>query len=228
MGMFDYLRSDYPLPGERPVWATEFQTKDLGRMMERYVIAADGSLMTQGGSPVDVNAIVTFYDSNVVASGPGYYTADGSDAHFVEWCAVFLHGKLQSVEQTENLRDPACKRKHKALTVPTTEEIAAQEAREGESLLGKTICVWWGGETSVPYMARVVAENAREIVTEKLPIATDPRQGEFEVIWRKQRDCTFFDSIEDGKRYNDARKADWEARKQEFDREIAEKKAKEN
>jgi len=28
MGMFDYICCEYPLPGNPPAWATEFQTKD--------------------------------------------------------------------------------------------------------------------------------------------------------------------------------------------------------
>lgn len=54
MGMFDYLRCDYPLPDDPPEWVKRdnekfsFQTKDTPRQwMERYIITSDGKLIHQ-------------------------------------------------------------------------------------------------------------------------------------------------------------------------------------
>lgn len=45
MGLFDYVTCHMPLPEPAPPPGTEFQTKDLGEMMERYTITADGYLI---------------------------------------------------------------------------------------------------------------------------------------------------------------------------------------
>lgn len=50
MGMFDYVKCEYPLPGGIPEWAKAciFQTKDTdAQFMETYVITKEGRLIHQ-------------------------------------------------------------------------------------------------------------------------------------------------------------------------------------
>lgn len=221
MGLFDYVRCEYPLPGNPPECARDahFQTKDLTCYMEQYTITAEGRLIHESGTEdhSKFTGHVDLYWNNIVASGPGIYTANGEDAHCLEYRVVFVDGRVSSVEVLQDEKQPAAKRKPRVWPTPTPEEIAEREKRLSESLVGRTICVWWGGNTSKPYDAKVVAENERSIVAKS-------KERGFEVIDRHQRDNCFFDSLEDGQRHNDDRKAKWEAERREYEAEIAAKK----
>jgi len=48
MGLYDYIRVEYALPG-RPEWAGDFQTKDLDCCMDRFTITADGRFLRDDG-----------------------------------------------------------------------------------------------------------------------------------------------------------------------------------
>jgi hypothetical protein len=217
MGMFDNIRCEYPLPGHPPANAAEldFQTKDLESLLQTYVITPAGVLQLDGAN-VHFSGTVDFYWSNIVASGPGIYTHDGEDAHHLEYQALFIDGKVTRMEETENRKEPALAFSERDFGIPmlTPEERAEQEKRYAESLLGRTICIWWGGDSSEGYAARVVAESDKELVLQT-------EAGKFEIIHRHMRDHTFFDSYEDGKRDRDERKADWDRRKAEYEEKVA-------
>ena len=93
MGLFDWIRCDYPLPGEPlPQSVLDgggLQTKDLDCGLLQYVITKDGVLnraLNDDETPLtDFTGTVNFYGSNIVAYGPGTYTRDGEDAVSVEY-----------------------------------------------------------------------------------------------------------------------------------------------
>lgn len=108
MGMFDYISCDYPLPGDSAdVQGWLFQTKDLDCWMDRYHIAENGDLfmVKESKSPVEYSGTIEFYMSNIVAGGPGSYTAAGEDMRGVTYVALFQDGKLIRITQTRNERD---------------------------------------------------------------------------------------------------------------------------
>lgn len=187
MGMFDYIECHYPLPGNVPDWAKTanptFQTKDMEDCwMDTYIITRSGTL---DGHP-DFTGTINFYNSNVVASGPGLYTANGEDAWDVGYRAVFVDGGIVSITETENERRPATKSPWRKQVPPTEEDIEARKRRRDESLVGKRIYTLWGTETIGRYVT-VIAENSTEFICQH-------EDGEFETISRYQRDNCFFDS----------------------------------
>jgi hypothetical protein len=217
MGMFDDIRCEYPLPGNAPANATEiwFQTKDLDCQMHTFAITAKGALLDSSGETVDYTGAVNFYKNNVVCSGPGTYTRNGEPAHFLEYQALFEDGKLLSIRETENRKEPAVavKYSHIGDEPPTREEIESARQSEEESLIGRTMYVWWGGRES-GYSVKVIAENGTHWVCQD-------ENGKFEIIGRYQRGSTFFDSEEDGQRYNDKRKARWEQKRKAYEEQLA-------
>lgn len=111
MGMFDDITVYYPLPGNVP-GAIKFQTKDFECLLDKYTVSADGflhrtSFDTDKTAPFDYTGEVYFYTGNVVASGPGTYTRNGEDAYWIEYKAIFVHGRLTEVELIEYRSDPA-------------------------------------------------------------------------------------------------------------------------
>lgn len=229
MGMFDYVNCEYPLPGE-PVLesARQFQTKDLECALDTYTITEDGQLEVlrwrEGGDVAETlehfTGEIVFYGSNWAASGPGQYTSDGNDLYSYEFKAVFTDGKLQSLVDVGRSVEPALdvREMPNLFTRPTPEESEARKQRVEESLMGREICVWWGGDTAEPYQAKVVAENTRNLVIES-------EQCGFEILHRSDRDRIFFDNQADGQAYKDYRKAEWDRRQKEFDTKIAAKNA---
>jgi len=217
MGMFDNIRCEYPLPGNPPANAAEldFQTKDLESLLQTYVITPAGVLQLDGAN-VPFSGTVDFYWSNIVASGPGIYTHDGEDAHHLEYQALFIDGKVTRMEETENRKEAALAFSERDFGMPTLtpEERAEQKKRYAESLLGRTMCIWWGGDTTEGYAAKVVTESDKELVLQT-------ENGKFEIIDRHSRDRTLFDSYEDGKRHRDDREADWDRRKAEYAAKLA-------
>jgi hypothetical protein len=211
MGMFDEIRCEYPLPGDAPADAADldFQTKDLDCLLEKYTITKDGVLQGKEHFTGSIN----FYTNNIVA-GPGIYTADGEDAHHLEYLAVFVDGKISEITEIENRKEPALKYRSMPSEMPTREEIERKKQRQAESLIGRKMCIWWGGDFRDPYMATVVAENPKELVFQK-------EDGGFEIVGRYQRDNCFFDSYEEGKKDKEERAASWAKRKQEYEDELA-------
>lgn len=221
MGMFDQVRCEMPLPGIVPDFVDVshcFQTKDLPDLyMSTFLIGMDGKLSRERGDGDDVSdftGIVDFYTSNVVGGGPGVYTLNGEDAESVEYRAVLVHGVAESLNQTSHDRHAALpiSKMRAAIFVPLTEEEKRiNKERHDESLLGRTMCVWHGGDCTPPYMADVVAEGPRHwcVKTE---------DGNLELIDRWSRDNTFFDSMEDGKAHKDERKAKWADEKDEYEK----------
>jgi hypothetical protein len=216
MGMYDSIRCEYALPGDAPANAAEldFQTKDLDCLLETFTINKEGLL--EGKE--QFTGSISFYTSNIVASGPGIYTADGEDAQHLEYLAVFVDGKISKITEIENRKEPALKVRPFPMETRTPEEIERSKRRAAESLLGRKMCIWWGGDFRAPYRAAVVAENAKELVFQK-------EDGGFEIIGRFQRDNCFFDSHEDGEKHKEERAADWAKRKAEYQEELARRSA---
>jgi len=112
MGMFDYVRCEYPLPDyplNAPQEEIHFQTKDTDEQyLKTYVISAEGQLILEDVLQ-DYTGGICFYDSNVVAIGPGTYTRDGEDSHWLEYISTFVHGKLTHIERSHYSFEPAQK-----------------------------------------------------------------------------------------------------------------------
>lgn len=218
MGLFDWVTCEYPLPGNPPECAVNaaYQTKDLTCWMMNYTITADGKLIESKGEE-DWSFFTGTIDlgwSNVVASGPGIYTADGENAVYLEYRVTFVNGVVASFLEVENRSEPAAKRKVRVRVPGTPEEISRSDQRRSESLVGRAMCVWWGGDSSDGYPVTVVYETERELVCRN-------EHGKLELIGRYQRDNCLFDSYEDGKRHKDERKAAWDAERVDYEREIA-------
>ncbi len=211
--MYDYIRCEYPLPGNPPSWATEFQTKDLGCEMEQYTITADGRLT--GGDFSDFTGTISFYDNNVVASGPGTYTRNGEDAQWVEYRVIFVDGKLINIKEIENRSQRSMKYEPCRYPELTPEDLKRIQDRRAESLIGKTMWLWWGSlnPEHKGYPVTVVIENDKEWIAQA-------QDGSFEKVDRYQRDNCLFDSYADAKSHNDERKARWERKKQEYEAAI--------
>lgn len=123
-------------PADVKAWT--FQTKDTpAQMLEHYRITADGKLQHRDvryedrsdstkegierlvgmltpiyGDWIDENDFVgklSFYGSNVVASGPATYTKDGEDSIWVEYEAVIVDGQLIRIKEIEYKTEPAWK-----------------------------------------------------------------------------------------------------------------------
>jgi hypothetical protein len=216
MGMFDSVRCEYPLPGDPPANAAEleFQTKDLDCLLETFTISKEGILEGKEHFTGSIN----FYTNNIVARGPGIYTRHGEDAQSLKYLCVFIDGKVSKITEIENRREPALKYREIIVDKPSHEEVERRRQRQAESLVGRKLCIWWGGDFREPYMAAVVAENSSELVFQK-------DDGRFEILDRSQRDHSFFDSREDGKKHKDARVAEWARRKAEYEEELARKLA---
>jgi len=217
MGMFDYIRCEYPLPGNPPACfqGAAYQTKDLDCDLKTYVITAEGKL-TLDDQACGFTGTVEFYTTNIVAGGPGPYTKNGEDARHVTYRAVLLQGGLVSIEEIENRAERAVKFRPRPFPALTESERAALKARRAERLRGRTIYVWWGGQEE-GYDAIVVAENDRYLVVQK-----QDERGDFEILNRGSRDSTFFDSYADGQRDRQQRAAAAERERAEYEAAIRE------
>lgn len=125
MGMFDTIRCQYPLPGELPpeVASLMFQSKDLDCLLDEYELTTDGQLVVHkrdaDGAPqatcipvADYTGVVNMYWSNVVASGPGVYTANGEDAWHLEFAVTLHSGRVVEVRAVRNDRELALESQH--------------------------------------------------------------------------------------------------------------------
>lgn len=119
MGMFDYLRCEYPLPAP-DAQHLEFQTKDTdNQYLDEYVIRADGTLWVQEYDTEDCSdpkaeglmkligcaTRVREHWVNVpdVTGEIRFYSGCGPDM-WVEFSAYFLKGKLQQLNLINDTR----------------------------------------------------------------------------------------------------------------------------
>lgn len=218
MGLFDYVRCEYPLPGNAPSFAAEadYQTKDLTCYMKHYTITADGQLVEDSGAEKwdDFTGTVDLDWSNVVASGPGTYTRDGEDAHYLEYRVVFVKGKVTEIVEVTNESHRAAKVKHRADEPLSEEDVQRHKQRQSESLVGRTMWLWWGGDET-GYPVTVVAENNKQWIVQK------DSDSDLEKLHRGDRDRLLFDSQGDGQRYKAERAAEWERERLEYEAAIS-------
>ena len=214
MGMYDNISCDYPLPGKLPSFIKPghvFQTKDLDQCLIHYHITKDGLLETldqAGNQPQNFSGEVEFYDSNICASGPGIYTRNGEDAESVSYLAVFEKGKLQSIKEVENTKEPALKAMPIKQFILTPEDKEKIKRRRAESLFGKRVYVLWGGKEE-GYFSEVVAENDLQLCLKN--------DQKMELMFRSERDHIFWDTAEEAKASRVARQKEWNERKAEYD-----------
>lgn len=108
MGMFDWIRCEYPLPDEPNGASIRFQTKDTpNQMLDEYRIDANGDLWvttceTEREERVtDFTGTINFYTSNLsggTLSSDGYVwvTEDGTGGPAISWyyTAHLLKGQV--------------------------------------------------------------------------------------------------------------------------------------
>ena len=160
MGLFDTICCAMPLPGVRPAWLREdsgFQTKDLDCTMTTYHIAPDGSFSDPG-----YTGVIVFYNSNIVATGPGLYTRIGEDAESVEYEATVVGGVVQTLKQTEYQRQYAMvSGSHPPYYEPSKDLKSPQEY----FTVGKRLYCLYGGQ-DIGAWVRVVYVGTREVAVE--------------------------------------------------------------
>lgn len=228
MGMFDYVVCEMNLPGTVPAWIKsghKFQTKDTpNQYLDTYSIAADGAF--SGPDADNFTGVVEFYTSNICGSGPGIYTDNGEDGESVCFNAVIVSGRVSVLTQTNYNRQPALSLESEPLfTRPTAEQVAASKARDAESLLDRSLYVLYGGQES-GYAVTVIAENERQLVVQLTEASKYAKVGSFEILDRRSRDTTFFDSEYDAMADKNKRGSDWAARKKRYDDYAAEWQSK--
>jgi len=219
MGMFDEITCSAKLPGTRAKFIEPghvFQTKSLDCTLDRYEITADGRLFLDG-KDCEFHGAVEFYTDNIAATDYDgevtvYWTATGDDAEIVTYTALFSVGKLLEIREQRE-RFPALPIARRPPTRwsrrPAPDEIAAWKARAGESLLGRTVFVLWGGRPIEDgYEGVVIAESDHGLV-----IKTGK---EFEVLNRCARDRTFFDSREAAVESREADQKEYQQRQQQL------------
>jgi hypothetical protein len=215
MGMFDYIKCLYPLPGKNPFGAEgEYQTKSLDSTLEIYTITEDGLLLGRDGSkPLDYTGYVEFYASNVAGSGPGLYTPDGADAVAVDYRAKFLDGKLQEIEETSYSVEPALPAKQMRYEpepdyVPIPEDLARAY-------------VLWGSlhRDSKGYYGQVLARSGNQLC---LKVEGDGDggfhcEGDLELIDTRNWGRTLFLTEEDAFAHRDFRQAQLDRHVKEYE-----------
>jgi hypothetical protein len=227
MGMFDYVYSEYPLPGEPLEFVDEFQTKDLDCTLSELTITEDGELMGRqtlsfpfagadkgGPERVDYTGILEFYGSNIVGgSGAGHYTKDGEDAEMVTYEATFDRGQLTEIKQVSYKKQPA---------VAISEMRRFNRSSPGSQLVedaefvGLKLFVCWGGTNPEDgYYAEVVAETTRDLC-----LKHDDRM---ETIDRRSIGHTVFKDMEEAKADREYTQKEREAEKENY-RKIVEGK----
>ena len=227
MGMYDEIICEMQLPNNPPSFAKmadhRFQTKDLECMLNLYKISKDGHPLELiphltpeiVAKPKNFN----FHTSNIVGSGPGIYTANGEDAESIEYAVIFNGDKVSAIREVERSLEPALPRSAQGITFPnlTKEEIAEMRSREAEPLIGKTLYVLWGGQEK-GYPVKVIAENEDEICVILESDAEFKRKGSFELLDRRSRDNTFFDSEAEAFADKNRRTSHWTDRKAKYDK----------
>lgn len=195
MGMFDYIKCDYPLPGVLPVFGDDgeftFQTKDLECGMREYLIDKDGNLRAE--NVINYTGTVCFYTSNIRASGPGIYTSNGEDAVEVEYYAKFLDGKLLSIEQTGFKISPALP----SSVLHESREFDFEEEYPEMPLDLKRCYVFYGGQEK-GYYGTVMAMSNNQICIKIEDNVGFHKIGDLEIIDKRQWGSTLFLNQEDG------------------------------
>lgn len=130
MGMFNNLYSDYPLPfdfGAEDPKTIDFQTKDFDCLMDNYKITSDGKLIKEYSEwenvppeerkypPGDINHFIgslrkiNIYWGEIQYHGViNFYTYREKGENFSEWIefdAIFSHGKLEEIELKNHYLD---------------------------------------------------------------------------------------------------------------------------
>lgn len=217
MGLFDYVVCKYPLPNSPSgvIQNADFQTKDLDCTMNRFVLTADGVLTNDEGHLVTVTVDLNIYCSNVVASGPGTYTANGEDEEWAEYNIHLFDGRVQSIDTVSTGRRPALKaadhRDHRTeaeISEQGAIEQRAQDYISSPDLIGKPICLWWGGQETGELKEVLFRRNGEFIVA-----------GEFglETLKQFQAGSTVFASLDDGKRWNEIQRNAWARGKAQYE-----------
>lgn len=217
MGMYDHVRCKCDLPDGIPA-GLDYQTKDLDCSFNSYFITKEGRITSTDDAShfIDFTGTLNIYWSNIVASGPGIYTRDGEDAHRIELKCIFIHGLLDRIDVVQNEKEPAAKLKPYVYTPLSAEQKEFIERRISESLLGRTLCVLFGGSYAKPFMAKVVAESQKELVLQY-------DCGEFTTLDRRDRGILFFDTLEDAMRHREDRTNEWQRKADEYEAEIKNK-----
>jgi hypothetical protein len=104
MSTYDELVCDYPLPDGLDPTGHLFQTQDTpDQWLERYVLTAEGHLLTPQGTPLCFHGTLHFYGTNIVEyrSEQGGVVAcityDGQAPWHARYAAEFVHGTLQDI-----------------------------------------------------------------------------------------------------------------------------------
>jgi hypothetical protein len=227
MGMFDYIKCEYPLPGKAPY--KEFQTKCLDCAMDSYLITSDGQLarrkydhdkeVLETSEFSDYTGTINFYISNITCYGNAIHTANGEDAISVAYVATFLKGKLIEIKETEYEELPA---------------LAAWKFRGHynyeENYIDipdnlKRVYVLWGGEEN-GYYAEVVAvgdkKNRKQFCIKHETDSKWHSEGELELIEEYQWGRILFLNAKDALSRRDAEK---DRREKQKEKEIEEYEA---
>lgn len=210
MGMFDWVKCDYPLPGTPLVFVDEFQTKDLDCTLAQVTISEDGKLLGY-----NYTGELEFYGCNLVAVGPsGRYTRDGEDYESVSYLARFVDGQLQEIKQEGYERQPALSSKEMP---PPGSYRKGSELNEDDSFLGQKLFVCWGGrKPDDGYSVEVVYESG-----EQLCVKND--EGHLELLHRYQIGNTLFKDFDEAKADHDYGQQKMQEAKDEYERKIKEK-----
>lgn len=125
MGMFDYLRCDYPLP-EPEAQEFEFQTKDLDCWLEHFLITDQGQLIRQiaygdhaANAIIEHHGDIFFYETKAVLEDGSLAYLGGHDGEWIarnqngervkaagirtyEYQARFTNGKVEWVKRVSD------------------------------------------------------------------------------------------------------------------------------
>lgn len=117
MGMFDYLRCEYPLPVDGAN-ELEYQTKDTpSQFLENYKIEKDGTLSYESCRYEDrsdqtlsgimrlagmMTRIVEGWEKVCFTGEIRFYTTIEEDAKWIEFSSYFVDGKLKELVQIKN------------------------------------------------------------------------------------------------------------------------------
>lgn len=214
MGMFDYVKCNYPLPGQKLEFVDEFQTKSLNCVLATETITEDGKL--QGRD--DFTGVIEFYGSNVVASGPaGWYTRNGEDAESVTYEAVFVSGELKTIKQVGYERKPVL-----ASSEMHLRDRKGSELNENDSFVGKKLFLCWGGrEVEEGYEVEVVHETEKQLC-----IKTE--DGQLELMHRFDIGNILFKDFAEAKADKEYVKEQIQKEKDDYQRKLAERGHVEN
>lgn len=137
MSLFDEIRCDMPLPGDVPDFLKkrpDFQTYDLGKGMNEYVITETGQIHLVRTAVIGAllglswcedfqeeptpimwkRKKIHMYASNIRGGSPSEngwisYTADGSDCIDIGYDVQIRNGKVSSIKEVHRIVKPAQK-----------------------------------------------------------------------------------------------------------------------